>query len=48
MLIGNKCDLSDRRDVTKELGQLYAETNAIKLFIETSVKYNIQVKEVSD
>ena len=47
MLIGNKCDLSDQRVITKEMGQLLADKYGIDLFMEMSAKDNINVKEVS-
>ena len=47
MLIGNKCDLSDQQVISKERGKLFAEENDIELFLETSAKDNINVKEVA-
>ena len=46
MLLGNKCDLSDSRVVSKERGQLFADKHGIK-FMETSAKANINIEEVS-
>ena len=46
MILGNKCDLSDSRVVSKERGQLLAEEHSIK-FMETSAKASINVEEVS-
>ena len=47
MLIGNKCDISDQRVVSKESGQLLADECNIELFMEISAKDNTNVKEVS-
>ena len=47
MLIGNKCDISDQRVVSKERGQLLADECNIELFMEISAKENINVQEVS-
>ena len=46
MLLGNKCDLSDSRVVSKERGQLLADEYGIK-FMEISAKTGINVKEVA-
>ena len=46
MILGNKCDLSDSRIVSKERGQLLADEHGIK-FMETSAKASINVEEVS-
>ena len=45
-MIGNKCDLSGSRVISKEEGQLIAEEYGIK-FMETSAKDNFNVEEVS-
>ena len=37
-LIGNKCDLEEKRQVTQELAREFTEINKIKLFLETSAK----------
>ena len=37
MLVGNKCDLEGKREVTYEEGQKYSEENNM-MFYETSVK----------
>jgi len=44
VLVGNKCDLEDRRKVTREEGEDIASTFGIP-YIETSVKSNICVEE---
>ena len=46
MLLGNKCDLSDSRVISKERGQLLADEHGIK-FMEISAKASINVEEVS-
>lgn len=46
MILGNKCDLTDSRVVSKERGQLLADEHSIK-FMETSAKASINVEEVS-
>ena len=45
ILIGNMCDLSDRRVISKEEGQSLADEYGMKFF-ETSAKANINVEEV--
>jgi len=44
MLIGNKCDMQDKRQVTREKGEHLAMEYGIK-FMETSAKGNINVDE---
>ncbi|KAJ2725740.1 GTP-binding protein [Coemansia sp. Benny D115] len=44
ILIGNKCDIEDRRAVAKERGQALADKLGIK-FKETSAKSNYQVED---
>ena len=44
LLIGNKCDLEDKRKVTFQEGKDFAESNGMK-FIETSAKDNTKVQE---
>ena len=46
MLLGNKCDLSDARVISKERGQLLADEYGIK-FMEVSAKTSSNVEEVS-
>ncbi|XP_033110086.1 ras-related protein Rab-10-like isoform X3 [Anneissia japonica] len=43
MLLGNKCDMDDKRMVSKERGESIARENGIK-FMETSAKTNINVE----
>ena len=44
LLIGNKCDLEDKRKVTFQEGKDFAESNGMK-FIETSAKTATKVQE---
>ena len=44
VLVGNKCDLTDKRMVSKEEGDELAKTYGIP-YIETSAKSNICVEE---
>ena len=37
-LIGNKCDLKEKRQITKEEGQEFSDNNKINLFMESSAK----------
>ena len=37
-VIGNKCDLEDKREITKDMAKEFCENNKIKLFLETSAK----------
>ncbi|XP_071837934.1 ras-related protein Rab-10-like [Apostichopus japonicus] len=43
MLLGNKCDMEDKRMISKERGETIAKENGIK-FMETSAKSNINVE----
>lgn len=44
ILIGNKCDLEEKREVSYEQGKEFADTYGMK-FIETSAKTNNNVQE---
>uniref|UniRef100_A0A914HNX5 Ras-related protein Rab-13 n=1 Tax=Globodera rostochiensis TaxID=31243 RepID=A0A914HNX5_GLORO len=44
MLLGNKCDMSDRRVVSKERGEKIAIDHGIR-FLETSAKANINIEK---
>ncbi len=44
MLLGNKCELNEKRQVTKERGEQLAVEYGIK-FLETSAKNSINVEE---
>ena len=44
LLIGNKCDLEDKRKVTYQEGKDFAVSNGMQ-FIETSAKADTKVKE---
>ena len=44
ILIGNKCDLEDKRLITHAQGKEFADTYGLK-FIETSAKKNLNVSE---
>jgi Ras-related protein Rab-2A len=46
MLIGNKCDLDLRRQVSTEEGERFAKENQL-IFMETSAKTAFGVEEVS-
>ena len=45
LLIGNKCDLEERREVSSERGKLLAEKHGIP-FMETSAKTGYNICEV--
>lgn len=45
MLIGNKCDLDARRQVSHEEGEKFAQENGL-IFMETSAKTAFNVEEV--
>ena len=47
MLIGNKCDLDARRQVSTEEGERFAKENGL-IFMETSAKTAFNVEEVRD
>ncbi|XP_072027074.1 ras-related protein Rab-10-like isoform X3 [Amphiura filiformis] len=44
MLLGNKCDMEDKRMISKERGEAISRENGIK-FLETSAKANINVEK---
>ncbi|KAF7644116.1 hypothetical protein LDENG_00227440 [Lucifuga dentata] len=44
MILGNKCDMNDKRQVSKERGEKLAIDYSIK-FLETSAKSSINVEE---
>lgn len=46
MLIGNKSDLENRRQVSTEEGERFAKENGL-IFMETSAKTAFNVEEVS-
>ena len=45
-LIGNKCDLEEKRQVTKDSGKEFCENNRIKLFLETSAKTGFNAQNI--
>ena len=47
MLIGNKCDLDARRQVSSEEGERFAKENGL-IFMETSAKTAFNVEEVTN
>jgi len=48
VLVGNKCDLKDDRQVSEDEGKSLAGEYATPLFYETSAKTNINIKEAFD
>lgn len=44
MILGNKCDIADKRQITREKGEQLALQHSIK-FLETSAKANINIEE---
>ena len=44
MILGNKCDMDDKRVISKEQGERLAKEYGVK-FAETSAKANIGVEE---
>ena len=44
ILLGNKCDLDDKREITKDEGEAFAMRNGMQ-FMETSAKVNTNVNE---
>lgn len=45
MILGNKCDMEEKRVITKERGESIAREHAIR-FLETSAKANINIDDV--
>ena len=45
-LIGNKVDLENNRQISKEEAQKFVENNQIKLFLETSAKTGFNAQNV--
>jgi len=43
MLLGNKCDMEEKRCIPKERGEMIAKEHGIK-FYETSAKSNINIE----
>lgn len=43
MILGNKCDMDDKRMITKERGEAIAREHGIR-FLETSAKANINIE----
>ncbi|CAB3361633.1 ras-related protein Rab-10 [Cloeon dipterum] len=43
MILGNKCDMEDRRQVSKEKGEAIAREHGVR-FMETSAKANINIE----
>jgi small GTP-binding protein len=46
ILIGNKADLENKRKVTKDMAHEFADTNKIKLFLETSAKTGFNAQNI--
>ncbi|KAL9986965.1 hypothetical protein ACROYT_G001188 [Oculina patagonica] len=44
MFLGNKCDMDDRRVVSKERGEQIAKEHGIR-FLETSAKTNVNIEK---
>ena len=42
MILGNKCDMEDKRVIPKERGESIAKENGIR-FLETSAKTNVNI-----
>ena len=43
MILGNKCDMEDKRVISKERGEAMARDNDVK-FLETSAKTNVNIE----
>ena len=46
ILIGNKCDLNDIRQVSKEKGEMFCKDNNFTMFFETSAKTGFNTKNL--
>lgn len=44
MILGNKCDMEDKRVISKEKGEAIAKENGIR-FLETSAKTNVNIEK---
>ena len=44
MILGNKCDMEEQRQISKEQGEAFAQKNGLS-FLETSAKNNVNVEE---
>ena len=45
ILIGNKIDLEEQRKISREEGELFAKTNNLEKFIETSAKSGLNIEK---
>ena len=45
-LIGNKIDLEDQRQVTKEMGEKFCKENKLSLFMESSAKTGVNSQKI--
>ena len=45
-VIGNKCYLEDKRQITKDMAREFCENNKIKLFLETSAKTGFNAQNI--
>ena len=45
-VIGNKCDLEDKRQITKDMAKEFCENNKIKLYLETSAKTGFNAQNI--
>ena len=45
-VIGNKCDLEDKRQITKDMAREFCENNEIKFFLETSAKTGFNAQKI--
>ena len=44
MILGNKCDMEEKRQISKEQGEAFAKENGLS-FLETSAKNNVNIEE---